>query len=150
MTARSFCMLESMVRGTLLDADGRITDVSLFIEEATGTVGAPAARDLVTFFKFRDDVPDWADIVKSPGRAKVPAQAGAQLMIAHICAYNVDEKTVDSAVTYIRRIKKEFHVVFAKAATRRNFRLVNSKAFEKWTQEQPELVALINALGGAR
>lgn len=150
-TARSITMLASMAcQGGLLDAEGHLTDAELFTEEAAGCVGAPAARDLVTFFKYRDDVPDWDDIVKNPAKAKLPAQAGAQLMVAHICAYNVDEKTVTSAVTYIRRIRKEFHIVFAKAAARRNFRLVNSKAFEKWTQEQPELVALINALGGAR
>ena len=138
------------LKGGMLDADGHLTDPDLFVMEATGTVGAPAARDLVTFFKYRDEVPNWSEIVKSPGKAKVPDEAGAQLMAAHICAYNADEKTIDAAVAYVRRIRKEFHITFAKAATRRNFRLVNSRPFEKWTQEQPELVALINALGGAR
>ena len=71
-------------------------------------------------------------------------------MVAHLAAYNVDDKTIEQGVTYVRRLRPEFHITFAKAATRRNFRLVNSKPFAKWTQDQPELVALINALGGAR
>jgi hypothetical protein len=150
MTPRSFSMLSDMANNGLMTPDGNIVDMDAFMEEASGCCGAPAARDIVTFFKFKDDVPDWDEIVKTPLKAKVPDNAGAQLMVAHICAFNVDEKTIDSAVTYIRRIRKEFHVTFAKAATKRNFRLVNSKPFEKWTAEQPELVALINALGGAR
>lgn len=151
MTARSFSMLANMaMQGGMMDDDGRLSEPDVFMEEATGCVGAPGARDIVTFFKFRDDVPDWSDIVANPTKAKVPTNAGAQLMIAHICAYNADMETIGPAVAYIRRIRKEFHVTFAKAATRRNFKLVNSKAFEKWTQEEPSLVALINALGGAR
>lgn len=150
MTPRSFTMLQDVAKNGLITPDGAITNMDAFMEEAAGCVGAPGARDIVTFFKFKDDVPDWDEIVKSPARAKVPDNAGAQLMVAHIAAFNVDEKTIEPAVTYIRRIRKEFHVTFAKAATKRNFRLVNSKPFEKWTAEQPELVALINALGGAR
>lgn len=150
MTPRSYTMLENMAKNGMLDQHGHIIDMDAFMEEGAGCVGAPGIRDIITFFKFKDDVPDWDEIVKSPGRAKVPDNAGAQLMVAHLAAYNTDEKTIDAAVTYIRRIRKEFHVTFAKAATKRNFRLVNSKAFEKWTAEQPELVALINALGGAR
>ena len=62
-----------------------------------------------------------------------------------------DQKlTVEPAVKYVRRLPKNIHIVFAKAATRRNFRLTNSKAFVKWTSEAPELVALITALGTAR
>jgi hypothetical protein len=149
-TPRSFCMLEDIAKNGLIDTNGNIIDNDAFVEEATGCVGAPAARDIVTYFRFKDDVPDWDDIVKNPGSAKVPENAGGQLMVAHICAANVDDKTIDSAVAYMRRIRKEFHITFCKAATKRNFRLVNSKAMQKWTQEQPELVALINALGGAR
>lgn len=149
-TPRSFCMLASLAAQGLIDNDGKLIEAEAFSETAAGTIGGPAARDLTTFLKFKDDVPDWAEIVRRPGSAKVPDNAGAQLMVAHIAAFNVDDKSIESAVTYVRRLRKEFHITFAKAATKRNFRLVNSKPFEKWTAEQPELVALINALGGAR
>lgn len=149
-TARSFCMLEGVAKQGLIDSDGAVADMDGFTEEAGGSIGAPATRDLVTFLKFKDDVPDWADVVRSPSKAKVPSNAGAQLMVAHLAAFNVDDKTIGPGVEYVRRLRPEFHLTFAKAATRRNFRLVNSKPFAKWTQEQPELVALISALGGAR
>jgi len=149
-TPRSLVMLESVAKRGLIDPDGKLVDTEAFSEIAGGAIGAPATRDLVTFLKFKDDVPDWREIVANPGRAKLPTNAGAQLMVAHLAAYNVDDKTIEQGVTYARRLRPEFHLTFAKAATRRNFRLVNSKPFAKWTQEQPELVALINALGGAR
>ena len=152
MTPRSFTMFNNMCANGLLDGNGHITDSEAFLEEGAGTVGGPATRDILTYFKFKDDVPDWDEIVKSPSRAKVPDNAGAQLMASHLCAYNVDDKTIGPAIDYIKRIRKEFYVTFAKAATKRPgmFRLVNSKPFEKWTAEHPELVALINAVGGAR
>lgn len=150
MTPRSFTMLANIAMNGLIDTNGNISDMDAFMEEAAGCVGAPGARDISVFFKFKDEVPDWEQIVANPSKAKVPDNAGAQLMASHLCAFNVDMNTIEPAVTYIRRIRKEFHVTFAKAATKRNFRLVNSKPFEKWTAEQPELVALINALGGAR
>ena len=115
-----------------------------------GAFGGPATRDLVTFLKFKDDVPDWKDIVAKPDTAKLPGNPGGQMMAAHICAANVDDKSVEPAVKYVRRLNKNIHIVFAKAATRKNFRLTNSKAFVKWTSEAPELVALITALGTAR
>ena len=115
-----------------------------------GAFGGPGARDLVTFLKFKDEVPDWAEIVAKPDACKVPGNPGGAMMAAHICAANVDDKTVEPAVKYVRRLPKNIHIVFAKAATRRNFRLTNSKAFVKWTSEAPELVALITALGTAR
>ena len=149
-TARSLVMLEAVAKRCFMTSDGALTDVDGFTEAAGGQIGAPASRDLITFLKFKDDIPDWDDIVRGPGRAKVPTNAGAQLMVAHLAAYNVDDKTIEQGVTYVRRLRPEFHITFAKAATRRNFRLVNSKPFAKWTQDQPELVALINALGGAR
>ena len=134
--------------------DGRrrehILDDEAFAETMAGAFGGPATRDLVTFLKFKDEVPDWAEIVAKPDTAKIPGNPGGQMMVAHVCAHNVDDKTVEAAVKYVRRLPKSIHIVFAKAATKRNFRLTNSKPFVKWTSEAPELVALITALGGAR
>lgn len=134
----------------LMDNDGHILDDEAFHETMAGAFGGPGARDLVTFLKFKDEVPDWAEIVAKPDACKVPGNPGGAMMAAHICAANVDDKTVEPAVKYVRRLPKNIHIVFAKAATRRNFRLTNSKAFVKWTSEAPELVALITALGTAR
>jgi hypothetical protein len=150
MTPRSLVMLESIAKRGLITAEGRLTDDDAFVEVAAGCVGGPGARDIVTYFKFKDDVPDWAEIVADPSKAKLPKDAGAQIMASHLCAYNTDAKTIGAAITYVRRIRPEFHLTFAKAVTKRDFKLVNTKAFDKWTQDQPQLVALINALGGAR
>jgi hypothetical protein len=149
-TPRSLVALAKVAAEGLMTPDGNILDDEVFAEVAQGTIGGPATRSLTTFLKFKDDVPNWDEIVAKPDTAKVPENTGAQLMVAHICAHNVDDKTCEPAVKYVRRLNKNFHIVFAKAATHRNFRLTNSKPFVKWTSEAPELVALITALGGAR
>lgn len=149
-TARSLCMLESVAKRGLIDDDGQIIDDEAFVETASGAIGSVATRDLTTFFKFKDEVPGWNDIKNNPGGAKVPTNAAAQLMAAHIAAYNVDPNTCSAAVHYVQRLRPEFYITFAKAATKRNFRLTNAPAFVKWTKDHPQLVALINALGGGR
>jgi hypothetical protein len=150
MTCRSLVAGAKAATAGLMDDDGHILDDEAFSETMIGAFGGPATRDLVTFLKFKDDVPDWKDIVAKPDTAKLPGNPGGQMMAAHICAANVDDKTVEPAVKYVRRLSKNIHIVFAKAATRRNFRLTNSKPFVKWTQEAPELATLITALGTAR
>lgn len=146
-TPRSVVMLSKAVMGAgLLTVDGHITDDEAFVEAGQGSVGGPSTRSLTTYLKFKDEVPDWSEVVAKPDTAKVPENPAGQMMISHICAHSVDDKTVEAAVKYVRRLRKDFHIVFAKAATRRNFRLTNSKAFVKWTSEAPELVALITAL----
>jgi hypothetical protein len=149
-TPRSLVALESVAKRGMMDVDGNILDMEGFTETATGAIGGPATKDLITYLKFKDDVPNWDEIVANPGKAKVANNPGAQLMAAHIASYSVSEETIASAVAYIRRLRPEFHIVFVKAATGRNFKLVNSRPMTKWTQERPELVALVNALGGAR
>lgn len=148
-TPRSLVLLENVARA-MLDEDGHMTDKEGMIEAANGLIGAGASQELMSYFQLKDQVPNWADIVRDAKRCKVPDDVAGQLMVAHQCAYNVDDKTIEQAVTYVRRLRPEFHLVFAKSATRRNFRLVNSKSFTTWTKEEPQLVALIAALGGAR
>ena len=148
-TPRSLVTL-SRVAAHMMDPDGKVTDMDGMSEVSAGTIGNVATKDLMTFFLLKDDVPNWAEIVARPTQAKVPENASGQLMVAHQCAFNVDDATIEQAVRYVKRLRPQMHIVFAKSATRRNFRLVNSKPFEKWTEEEPQLVALINALGGAR
>ena len=148
-TPRSLTNL-SLAAKPAFSPEGRLIDKEGYIEIATGMIGAPAAMEIVTWMTMKDDVPTWAEIVKDPKKCKVPDNVGGQLMAAHQCAHAVDEKTIDQAVTYIKRLQPEFHLTFAKSATQRNFRLVNSKPFEKWVADAPQLVALINALGGQR
>jgi hypothetical protein len=146
-TPRSLVMLQKVAR-YMIDEDGRITDNEGLTEIAMGGIGAPATQALMSHIALHDKVPKWAEIVKDPKRTKVPDEATGQMMVAHQCAYNVDDKTIEQAVTYVRRLRPEFYMVFVKSATKRNFRLVNAKAMKEWTRDEPQLVALINALGG--
>lgn len=148
-TPRSLVLLQDVVKG-LLDKDDRMTDRDGVLEISSGMIGVAATQELMTWLAMKDKVPSWAEIVRDPKKCKVPDDVAGQLMVAHQCAYNVDDKTIEQGVTYVRRLRPEFHLTFAKSATRRNFRLVNTKPFTTWTREAPQLVSLINALGGAR
>jgi len=146
-TPRSLVLLQQIAT-FMMDDDGVITDKEGFVEIAQGMIGAPATQALMTHIALHDKVPKWREIVADPKRCMVPDNAAGQLMVAHQCAFNVDDKTIEQAVTYVRRLRPEYHMCFVKSATKRNFRLVNSKPLKNWTAEEPQLVALITALGG--
>lgn len=148
-TPRSLVLLQKVAR-FMMDEDGSVIDKEGLTETAEGMIGAPATQALMVHIAMHDKVPKWAEIVKDPRRAKVPDDPAGQLMVAHQCAYNVDDKTIEQGVAYVRRLRPEYYMTFVKAATKRNFRLVNAKAMKEWTKEEPQLVALINALGGVR
>lgn len=148
-TPRSLVALSKLAK-YMVDPSGHLTDSEGFVEIGSGCIGTPATLELVTWLKMRDEVPSFAEMVAKPSTVKVPEDPSGQLMAAHIAASSVDEKTMEPIVKYMRRLMPQFHIVFVKSATRKNFRLVNNKAFEKWTNDEPQLVALLNVLGGVK
>lgn len=148
-TPRSLVGLSELAH-YMIDESGHLHDREGFVEIGTGAIGAPACLELVTWLQMRDEVPTFAEMVAKPTSVKVPEDPSGQLMAAHIAASSVDEKTMEPIVKYMRRLQPQFHIVFVKSATRKNFRLVNNKAFEKWTNDEPQLVSLLNVLGGVK
>jgi len=142
-TPRSLVMADGYLQ--TLGGEGRnIPSDALTMEEVAGIIGGAATAQLFTFVKLEQEMPKFEKIVADPKGVKVPEKPDAQMLICYNLAHRVDDKTADPVITYIQRMPKEFAVTFAKAACNRNYRLLMSPAFAKWTKENASLMAMLN------
>ena len=145
-TPRSFVAL-SKVLPNFVDKDGGMQHDTVTTEVACGMIGVPAATKLMQWVLMHNDTPDFADILRDPAGTPVPTRPDAKLLVCYELAHKVDKKTAPKVVQYVQRFEAEFAVTFAKAATRRDYDIVNVPAMAKWVEKN---ASLLNAIGGAR
>jgi len=68
-----------------------------------GTMGAPAALDLMTFIKLADQLPTRTEIISNPSGAQVPSSPSAMVLLVCQAVHWVDESTFDAWMTYMNR-----------------------------------------------
>jgi hypothetical protein len=99
----AFVTHRSMTRANLImHKRDMLTDDAL-VHALMGTVGAPAALDIVTFMRLADQLPTRQEIMNNPQFAQVPDNPSAMILLA--CqAYNwVDATTLPAWMTYMNR-----------------------------------------------
>lgn len=115
-------------------------------EMLSGLIGAPATNALLTWARMKTEVPEFEQIVQDPKGAFIPDRPDAKMLVAYDMAHRVDEETVGKVIDYALRLPKEFQLVFGTAAVKRNFRLLQTKAFmEKFIPENQGIIALVAA-----
>lgn len=113
-------------------------------EEIAGDIGTGAAAQLFATIELQKHMPRFSDIVANPKKAKVPDAADAQMLVCFNLAARVDEKSIEPVMEYLKGFPEEFTITFGKAAVARDFNLVNTKAFGKWTKENASLMMAIS------
>jgi hypothetical protein len=151
-TQQPYCTPRSLVKLSQLlpqfkDSHGRLEHSPTTTEVAAGMIGVPAATKMMSWILLRNESPDWDDILKDPENCEVPARPDAKLMVCYELAHKVDKKTMPKVITYVRRFPAEFAVTFGKAATRRDYDMINVPAMANWLSKN---ASLLNAIGGAR
>lgn len=110
----AFVTHRSMTRANaIMHKRDMLTDDAL-THALMGTVGAPAAMDIMTFARLADQLPTQQEILSNPDGAQVPDNPSAMILIA--CqAYNwVDKTTLDAWMRYMDRFQfAEAKAVFA-------------------------------------
>jgi hypothetical protein len=144
-TPRSLVKAQNVLKRRL-DAKGEILLDDATNEIANGYLGASCTAQLMAWIKVKTETPSWASIKASPDTVKMPDRADACLMSCHEVAHHVDMNSVTSAITYMRRMPKEFAMTFAVAAIHRLPRLIAAPAMTGWAKENR---SLLNILGGA-
>jgi hypothetical protein len=145
VTPRSLVKVQNVLKRRL-DPKGEVLIDDIAVEVAQGYLGSAATAQLMAWLRVKTETPAWTSIVNSPDTVKVPDRADACLMSCHEVAHHVDMKTATSAITYMRRMPKEFAMTFAVAAIHRLPRLIAAPAFTGWAKENR---SLLNVLGGA-
>jgi len=77
-----------------------------------GTIGAPAARDLMAFVEVADSLPTWESIIRDPENAKVPSSPAALCLLAFSAVQRVERQTIGQFFEYLKRTPKELQSIF--------------------------------------
>jgi hypothetical protein len=98
----------------------------------TGLVGEGAAAELEGFIRVYKNLPSLDLVLANPNSAPVPEEPAARFAIAAGIARKVDAKTFANGMAYMSRLPREFDIMFAVDAVRRDPGLSHTQAFTEW------------------
>ena len=139
---KSFVSPRSLVRASTIlkhRADCTLTAITCALE---GTIGAPAARDLMAFVDVADSLPSWESIIKDPLTANVPTSPAALCLLAFSAVNRVDRNTMSKFFEYLKRTPKELQSVFCLTGMKNDDKkkiFLTSQAFTDWMRENQYL-----------
>jgi hypothetical protein len=84
-------------------------------EACAGLMGKTETAQFYTHLKYADELPDIADIIKSPGSALLPPTRDAQMVCGYFLAHNVDDTTAVPILKYMSRMQKEMQILTMRA-----------------------------------
>lgn len=104
------------------------------LDMVVGYVGRAVAHDFWNYMDVVGDIPTIEEIVKDPGRAKVPPRTnpGALYAISTMLGSFVDAERITPFVTYLTRLPKEFEVVGVRDMMTKAPDLITGKAMTDW------------------
>jgi hypothetical protein len=149
---RPFCTPRTLVR---MDQDLRALREDLDIERdrlpidviarevVAGWIGAGEGAQFMSHLKYADALPEIADIVKDPMRAKLPEQRDAQMVCAFMLAHHVAEDNHEPLLRYIQRLNIDMQVLAMRTITAQTERariVANTRIFGDWLMKHRDLL----------
>jgi hypothetical protein len=118
-------------------------DTDAVIAALTGALGESGARDMQAYIEFSDQLPTWADTIKSPATTKVPTSPGACAIVVFGAIARVDKETIVPFMEYLERFEPEWQAVFAiniaRTPTKQSIAF-SCKAFAGWVAKNQDLL----------
>jgi len=137
MTA--FCTPRSLTKASHIIKHRGVLGTTATIAGVAGCVGEAAARDMMAYAALADKLPTWAEIVKHPDTAKLPADgdAAASFITVYSALARVDKGSFDAWMVYCKRMAKEFQAVFCLNAVKSQARTaaLANRSFTTWATE---------------
>jgi AAA domain (dynein-related subfamily) len=107
---------------------------------AGGYVGQGAAAEFSAFVGLANELPSLDYILEHPADAKLPKNVSAKYAVASGLGRKITAKTIDAAVTYIKRMDREYEVMMVMDAVNRDMSLCETKAFVTWAGEHQDVI----------
>lgn len=79
-----------------------------------GTIGAPAASDMLAVLRLDAELPSWKEILAGPNTAKAPTNGAALAMLIYRAIVRVDADSFDNWLIYLGRLSREAQALFAR------------------------------------
>lgn len=132
---KSFVSPRSLARASKILEKRSLVSENAVITALEGTIGAPAARDLMAFVAVADTLPTWEEIVKDPLNAKVPSSPAALCLLAFSAVQKIDRDSINKFFDYLKRTPKELQSVFCLTGMKNDDKkklFLTSQAFTDW------------------
>lgn len=136
-TPRSLCKLSPYIDEM---------SIEMFTEYAAGAIGEGAAAKFVAHLRVHDELPTYAQIVKSPKTTKVPERPDAVYATVRMVAHNVDKDTAVQAFEYLGRLPPEFQATALRHSVRKTPTIVQHPEFATWLRSNKKLLEAANLL----
>ena len=115
------------------------TPSPLRMQLITAIVGEGAASEIEGFIRVYQNLPSLDLVLANPNKAPVPDEPAARFAISSGLARKVDEKTFANGMTYMQRLPREFEIMFAVDAVRRDPALSHTQAFVEWATRNQDV-----------
>ena len=132
---KSFVSPRSLARASSILKKRHLTTVNATITALQGTIGAPAANDLMSYVEVADSLPTWESIIKDPKTAQVPTSPAALCLLAFSAVQRVDRDTITKFFEYLQRTPKELQSVFCITGMKNDDKkklFLTSQSFVEW------------------
>lgn len=91
---------------------------AVLIHALMGVVGEAAAMDIVNIKSLDDALPAWDRVMTDPENCPLPKGGVASVLLATKALHRVERETVDSWMTYLKRLPAEVVALFMRNAVR--------------------------------
>jgi hypothetical protein len=114
------------------------SDVEL--ELLKGTVGEGVAVEYMGFLRSAKDLPDIDQIMIDPDGVRVPDSPATCHALISVLESRVNPNNVDRFLKFVKRMSKEFEVVFMTASIRHDDNITSTKCFIDWSRENRSIL----------
>lgn len=139
---QSFVSPRSLVRASNILKHRGQTTTNATLCALEGTIGAPAARALMSYVEVADSLPTWESIIKDPKTAVVPTSPAALCLLAFSAVQRIDRETIGKFFEYLKRTPKELQSVFCLTGMKNDDKkklFLTSQSFVDWMRENQYL-----------
>lgn len=110
-------------------------------EVIAGAAGEAFAAELVSFMRVWKDMPDIADIEKSPASAKLPSDPATHFAVCAALTYHATEQNIDAFYRYMQRLEPEWQTRTMRDIIVKHPPLTETSAFISWATANAQALA---------
>jgi hypothetical protein len=135
-----------------LDEHGNMViplDDPCYVQGMTGHIGTPAAQSLLSYLRFRLDLPQYQDVVADPEGCEVPSRADLHMLMAYELAYRCKPEHVGECITYMSRDKMPhaMRLAFVTTLLRKDYKsVINHPAMQAFINKNAGIIHVLNQL----
>tara|TARA_R110000744_G_scaffold379567_1_gene498008 strand:+ start:336 stop:1412 length:1077 start_codon:yes stop_codon:yes gene_type:complete len=139
----SYVSPRSLERASNIIKARKYMDSETLVCGLMGTIGEAAARDMQAFIEYRDQLPTWDSIIKSPSTVAVPESPGACAVMVFMALEKIDKTTIPAWMEYLDRFESEWQASFIINLARHPVKqriAFSCQAFADWCGENEDLL----------